>query len=337
MFAEELRLRQLEAARGIRAYWLEVSSPRSRFVADLSAELADLPVLVLPVSTGEFEDPNGMSDDLNGVLNRCRDWFSHEHVDLVIREERLSIVLVSKRPLGVPQISSPVELPDWFPVWPGHLLSVTIERVNDSVGVSIGSNDVPISDLKGALFDLEGALRDRLEHVYRSSQDSWARLCAHPGTGWSASDFAARVFQDSRSLVGERRDFRPGGGRESPYIVSFLHRMWCDCSHNGLHAIACDLADALAIGGRGSVPLQFSLPSLVARPFKPPLADTPRGIVFSRNVILLSAQSIQLCNAASHADGYPRFPAILTIGYVSHLAQSCSDAARYLSDIRTQD
>jgi hypothetical protein len=47
-----------ERAGGVAAYWLEEATSRSELVLQLSTLLSDLPILIVAVSKGAFDDPN---------------------------------------------------------------------------------------------------------------------------------------------------------------------------------------------------------------------------------------------------------------------------------------
>jgi hypothetical protein len=317
----------------ISAFWLETSGSRSDLILEINTLLGDLPIMVVSVPSGAFEDANGIIDDLSNVINSNRDWFTAKRNLAIERDSKFSLVLLSKRPLGIPQVSSPVPLPDWFPCWSGQLLTVVVKSVSNRLSVSLGSPDVPIRQLKAALFELDMALRDRLRSRFKIDTAPWTRFADRPAAGWRAADLAELVLRPLELQANGADDFRPSGGRESPYVVSLLFRLWCDCSHDNLHSLAVDFAGALGMLEASSVPLRFSLPSLLGRPFKPKLADTPRGVVFSRDAILISSQSLQLFNASSHSGDYPPFPAIVTISFVEHLAQACRDSALAIRDL----
>lgn len=320
---------------GVAAYWLEEAASRSELVSQLATPLAGLPILTAAVQRGSFDDPNGIIDDLAKLINNHSEWFGDGNRAAIIKEEKFSLVLVSKRALGIPQISSPVTLPDWFPLWPSRLLTVKIQSITDSVDISVGSPDVPVGHINASLYSLEAGLCARFLYVFQRTPEVSAKLRARLGGSKGPADLTGMAAESEagRGSVAPK-DFRPGGGATSPYFVSYLFRQWWECSHSGLHALAVDIADALDVHTGSAIEAQYSLASLLTRTVKPKLSDTPPGVTFARNALVSLSHSIQLTNAAHHGGDYPNFPAVLTISYAQDLARSCQCAADALALLR---
>jgi hypothetical protein len=312
----------------VAAYWLEEAASRSELLSQLSVLLAGLPILTASVARGSFDDPNGIIDDLAKLISDHSDWFGDSNRASIIKEQKFSLVLISKRPLGVPQISSPVTLPDWFPLWPSKLLTVKIQSITESVDISVGSPDVPVGPINASLYLLEVALCARFVSVFRRAPAVSAKLCARLGGKKGAADLVGMVAQsEAGRSSGTPEGFRPGGGATSPYLVSHLFRQWWECSHSGLHDLAVDIADALDVHPGSKIEAQYSLASLLTRTAKPKLSETPPGVTFARNALVSLSHAIQFTNAAHHGGDYPNFPALLTISYAQDLARSCRCAA----------
>lgn len=327
-FSNYIRRLHIERADRIAAYWIEEAGSRNELAQALSEDLSDLAVMPAIVRGGDFDDANGVIDDLARTIEVNRIWFTEQMRSAVIRDQKFSLALISKAPLGVPQLSSPVALPDWFPAWPERLITVNITSVTHSIDLSLASPDVPIISINSALLDLERALCKRLCIVCSSDPTKLVPLlmraggsgiAPNPSTFISNAKLAANTSSPS--------DFRPGGGADSPYIVSKLFRLWWECSPGNLHDLAKLLAEALDIQGNTVIQAPYSLGSLLTRTTKPPPSKTPAGVMFSRNTLVSLSHAIQFTNAVHHAGDYPNFPAMLTIEYARDIARSCKLAA----------
>jgi hypothetical protein len=318
----------------IGAYWLEETSSRAELVSQLGVALDGLPILTVAVPKGAFDDPNGIPDDLAQVIEAQLAWFSEKNRAAIINEQKFSMVLISKRPLGLPQIGSPVTLPEWFPLWPNKLLMVTIQSITDSVDISVGSSDVPIAQMNASLHALEAAISARLLSVFQRTPAASAKLCARFGGSKGPANLIAMVAtSDTGRNQGAPEEFRPGGAATSAFLVSHLFRQWWDSSHGKLHDLSIDIANALDVHTSSRIQAQYSLASLLTRSKNPPLATTPAGVIFARNALISLSHSIQFTNAAYHCGDYPNFPALLTISYAKDLARSCRSAADALSSL----
>lgn len=326
--SDYIRRLHMERADGIAAYWLEETGSRSELARALSQDLSDLAVMPAIVKGGDFDDANGIIDDLARTIEGNRSWFTDQMRQAVIRDQKFSLALISKAPLGVPQLSSPVALPDWFPAWPERLITVNITSIAHSIDLSLASPDVPMSLINGALLDLERALCDRLDAVRISDPGRLTGLFARAGGGGGTLDHS-KLIPKARAEASARSpdDFRPGGGADSPHIVSMLFRLWWDCSPGNLHDLAKLLAEALNVAHETTLQAQYSLGSLLTRTTRPPPSKTPPGVMFARNALVSLSHAIQFTNAAHHAGDYPNFPAMLTITYARDIARSCKAAA----------
>jgi len=323
-------IRGLHAQRpdGIAAYWVEETGSRSELARALSHDLSDLAVMPAIVKGGEFDDANGIIDDLARTIEGNRSWFTEQMRNTVIRDQKFSLALISKAPLGVPQLSSPVTLPDWFPAWPERLITVKITSIAHSIDLSLASPDVPISTINSALLELEMALCDRLHAVLTSDAAKLNGLFARVGGSGGAPDPTKLITKArSEAVACSPDEFRPGGSADSPHLVSMLFRLWWGCPPGKLHELAKSLAEALDIAGTTTIEAQYSLGSLLTRTTKPPPSRTPPGVMFARNALVSLSHAIQFTNAAHHAGDYPNFPAMLTITYARDIARSCKAAA----------
>lgn len=326
--SDYIRRLHTERAEGIAAYWLEESGSRNELARALSQELSDLAVMPAIVKGGDFDDANGIIDDLARTIEGNRSWFTEQMRGAVIRDQKFSLALISKAPLGVPQLSSPVTLPDWFPAWPERLITVKITSIAHSIDLSLASPDVPVALINSALLDLERALCERLDTVRSSDPGRLVRLVARAAGSGGPPDPAVLISK-ARAEANARspNDFRPGGGADSPHMVSMLFRLWWDCSPGNLHDLAKLLAEALGIADDTTLQAQYSLGSLLTRTTRPPPSKTPPGVMFARNALVSLSHAIQFTNAAHHAGDYPNFPAMLTIAYARDIARSCKAAA----------
>lgn len=326
--SDYIRRLHTERSDGIAAYWVEENGSRNECARALSHDLSNIAVMPAIVRGGDFDDANGIIDDLARTIECNRAWFTEQMRSAVIRDQKFSLALISKAPLGVPQLSSPVTLPDWFPAWPERLITVNIRSISHSIDLSLASPDVPIAMINSALLDLERAVCARLNVVLSSDPEKLTQLFKRAGGSGGALD-PVKLITKAKSAAETHSpdDFRPGGSAGSPHMVSMLFRLWWSCALDNLHELAKLLAEALDITDDANIQAQYSLGSLLTRTNKPLPSQTPPGVMFARNVLVSLSHAIQFTNAAHHAGDYPNFPAMLTIAYARDIAQSCKGAA----------
>lgn len=314
----------------IGAYWVEESRLRKEFADAVERELGELAVLATVVQKGDFDDPNGVIDDLAQTIERNRHWFTDGRRLAIVRDQKFSLVLVSRAPLGVPQLASPIELPPWFPAWPGVLLTTHIVSIAHSIDLSLSAPEIPASEICAALHSLELALCRRLLVTSQTHPNEVRELFSKAGKRKDDPKDVAGVAK-TRTLESSANDFRPGGAAVSPHIVSMLFRLWWVTPPNQLHNLSVLVASALGFAKDDSVEVYSALGTLFTRTSNPPPATVPRGVMFAYSVLVGVSHAIQFSNATHHAGDYPNFPALLAVGYASDIARSCTKAAETIN------
>jgi hypothetical protein len=323
-----------QLAEGIAAYWIQTDSSRSKLCLGIEKALANLPILAVAVDGGEFSDPDGVMDALNRVMAGQRAWFTAERRQQIAASQRLVVVLVSYRRLGL-QISSPVTLPEWFPSWPGNHLMVRIQDLSSDVDSLMSDQNVPIGAVRAGLWALEKAFRGRIRSVRMRNQTAADALWARIRREESAADSLERLLSASESAEAKISDanmFRPGA-IDNHYIVSRIFRLWLKSSPDELHKVATSLAQALGLEEPECVPREFSFAALIARPASPKIGDISNSVLLCRCAVISVANAIQLSTAAAHAGDYPRFPYLLLHEYAKDIARSCDVVARALASL----
>lgn len=317
----------------IEVFWIEATSSRQELSAELVTRFTGLPILVALVNKNRFHDANGVSDDLNLTIQENEAWFAPENRELVGDRQKFSLVLVSKRPLGIPQLSSPVTLPDWFPQWPCEILTAEVKSVFSAITLTLGSPDIPQSAINSALFELEQALCHRLHVVSQSNPTAANAFMTVVGTGQAPVNVADLIASSRQGLLARSgSEFRPGGAIDSDFVVSHFARVWRDCPPMQRQKLATDASEALGLSPACSVDPQYSLTALLSRGKEKFLA-TPAHITFSRNLMVTVSDVVQFVNGIHHADEFPQFPAVLTITFAKDLARSCRAAASTLGQL----
>ena len=121
---------------GLRVFWVTLSEDRDQFVDKLLKARGNLPLVpVVLRRRGLFLDPNSVMNDVTTVISDARDDIisiskcaqEHNHLDLLV---------LSRSELALAVTSSPLRLPEWFPVMPGQTVAAHIDDLTWSVHVS---------------------------------------------------------------------------------------------------------------------------------------------------------------------------------------------------------
>jgi hypothetical protein len=305
---------EVHAARDgeIRIFWLAVLTNRDAFLADVVDQRGTRSIVPCVVRVQGFTDPNALMQDFALVLENCRENFQTAGTaELVAKSGNLNILLIAKNDLRIPLASSPVMLPDWFPLHPSSTQEAGIRDLTWSAAVTLDAEDCCLEDLRRLLFDLDRALVRRLGQALEADSAGMQRLLAaipEKGEGeMSPADILARVEAQLRA-VRNPRSYRPHRGKGT----TFVGRIWKKAQQTPVDslkdALVRPLSSALRMdtSSTHSVPLPIS--GVLARPVNP-ITDPSEHFVFA----LVSAiqAACQFTTAAAHADQYPQFPVVL--------------------------
>lgn len=315
----------------IRFYWVDVSSEtgggdRHRFVRLLQERASDYPLRAVILRTPGFQDPNSVMNDLAEVLQECKgELLSADMRGRIGHSAHVDIVLVARRELNLAITSSPVLLPEWFPLRAGEEVTAKIDDLTWTTGVSLSSTETHVNELRRLLYELDSALVDRLADVGERDTDrrlQMAFLDAIKAT--SEESLPIRTFLDSaRSklrAVRNSRDYRPRSTGSTP--VSRLWRATQDRPANKLPRLAEALAKALQVRSEYMGQHDESVVAVLGRPTQPIADPTVR---WAFDVIVTLGAVSQLSTAAAHADAYARYPSRL-VGALSRDLRRAMDA-----------
>lgn len=309
--------------RSLSILWVGVPTSRTEFADELNEYLDDVPAAAVVVRGARFENPNAVFDDLVTLLDEERPCL----------EERLArggprgsctIVLIARGQLRISQASSPVALPDWFPVCGGTTVTSRIEDLTWTAQVSL--RELPVDDLSRLLFDLDAALLDRL-FALRNNRRALQSFVDRVRGKRSTDEFLGQA-RTAHEAVQNASGFRPSL-RERDNIVSCLWYLVQSEKPDGLSSSVNALRQAIGIPPDFSREWHETFMTVLSRPTSLP---SDEGARFVRNMLLTVRASAQLTTAVAHAGDYAVYPASLMRATSLDLRRGLSDA---ISVVRT--
>ena len=308
---DEIRRRResSDAAPGLSVYWVRLSESRDDFESELRQMRGEWPIVPWILRTpGVFRDPNSVMNDVADVLENAR----NDIVGVAANARNkngVDLVLISRTDLRLAITSSPILLPDWFPVVPGQTVTARINDLTWSVRVSVSDGVVACDEIQRILHELDMAMVVRLQDAQRADhrriQALWAaiRRESEPDVGSTLAGIRATLGE-----IENPAGFRPSTTR-NPTVVGRIWHLANKTSPDRLRRKAKGLANALhASQLRLDDSVDNSLLVVLNRPSEP-IGDMETRWCFQLIVTLRSA--CQMVTAAAHADEYPRFPDIL--------------------------
>ena len=166
---------------GLHVFWITLPEEnRDEFANALRQASGGWSVVPVILRTpGLFRDPNAVMNDVTSILHDVKDDIM-AMVDCTLPWNGVDLVLLSRSELRLAVTSSPLLLPEWFPVMPGQTVSAYINDLTWSVLVRLSDGVVELNDLRRILYELDKALLARIQETrkadHRQSQALWDRI-----------------------------------------------------------------------------------------------------------------------------------------------------------------
>jgi hypothetical protein len=310
------------------AFWCKVDGDRESYAASLRKELEETPVAVLIVRGHGFVNPNAVQDDLRSLVELNR----HACEPIANRLGAIcgpGLVLLARTALGIPQVSSPVTFPEWFPRVGGTTVPVQIVDLTWTADAPLSAPEARCPEIAELLFAVEGALLHRLETVRQRDHNASSALVelirrdSEERLGLAELVSGAIEF---RTTVSTPASFRPSL-REGRSLVARLWGVVQSEPPERLGRSAKALACALDLEGLQNCGRYESLATVLRRPTSPDPTPSRRS---ARNLLVTIASGCQLLTAAAHADDYSRYSVVLLRSTSFDLRLSLDDAERSL-------
>ncbi|MFE9092909.1 hypothetical protein [Streptomyces sp. NPDC007264] len=325
--ARAIRGRLAVSACELSGFWFQVRGNRAAYAQELQQHLAGDAVVVLVVRGAPFDNANAVLDDFVVLLEENQE-ACEKHLTGDPATDRRAVVLLARNTLQLPQVSSPVRLPAWFPRLGGRTPSVIIEDLTWRAESPLNTAEAAVDDLCQRLFELEGALLDRLHAVCaqkRAETASFWDQVRREGEGPSFADFLDGVRRTRRE-VRNPSSYRPSVKEGS----SLVARVWGKVQAtppDGMGKLGKALARALALEEAPDTDWHRSIVAVLFRPSARPPSDSQ---AFATNVLVTIGATCQMITAAAHADAYPSYPVPLIRSMSFDLRQALAGARKTL-------
>jgi hypothetical protein len=313
------RLKQQTWAVGI--YWVAVADARADYAAALNGQFAGEAAMAVVVRGAGFENPNCVFDDFVDLVRSERRGVE-EHLIAGETSERCAIVLVAHSELRVVQASSPVVLPEWFPISGGETVTGRIEDLTWVVEAPLNTGEARVPELCRLMFRLEGDLLTRLVVARSNPRTILSLFDRVKRDSESLADFLTGA-ESSRARITNPEAYRPSLKEQQSLLARLLLLVQKE-KPAGLTKPAQALASALNLPDAIEIAWHESLPAVLGRPPNP---DSSDAIRFARGLLLTLSASAQYVTAAAHADAYRAYPVPLLRATSYDLRRGLSDAA----------
>jgi hypothetical protein len=289
------------------AYWYHVDDRDDRHVFRARAdELGrDAGIVPLVIRAG-FDNANSILSDLNELVATNKEAFA-----AAAGTSKIIILLLGRTALEIAQQSSPITLPQWFPIRGGEVVYVKIEDLTRTADEFLNCPEARIDDLCELLHRLDVAVVGRLAGVHAKDHNAingfWDRVKDEKDPEDKVPRFLDKA-QEYLQRLKDPKSFRPSAKDDAKHsFTGRVLRLFSRVSPDAFDSTSTALVKALALA---DVTIDESLVAVLLRPTNP-----PKGAArFGRNVLVTVFASSQFVTGAAHADAYPPFPVSLLAG-----------------------
>lgn len=325
--------RRRERGHGVAAlnvYWATLTGDRDDFRSEMQQVRGRLPIVPWILrEPGLFRDPNAVMNDVMFILNDLKQRII-EITEYARQRGGIDLVILARNELRLAITSSPILLPDWFPLTPGQIVTARIDDLTWSVNVPMSDEVIALDELRRILYELDSLMvvriREILEKDHRRVQafSSYILREKEDGIG-EVLDSIGKSLEEVKNPAG----FRPSTQRNS----TIIGRLWFKANNSSpdkLPRLSKALASALQVDDLDISDRGDSLAGVLNRPTNP-IGDGGTRWCFHLLVTLRSA--CQLATAAAHADDYPLFPDVLLRSVSRDLRQFLDGAIQVLKAV----
>jgi hypothetical protein len=312
----------------IRVLWVRiVDGGRDEFAAAIEASRGNASIIALVIRERLFVDGNMLLADFVKLVTANRPAFERLTAE---RHKTLSILVLAREELRLPQGGSPVILPEWFPVSGGKEVHFRISDLAVRAEVDLlNCEEARIEDTAAALCELESVIVRRLQQVQSQASDAqealWLLLFETKELKAPRADFLAMFRQHCESVVNPRA-YRPSVANGKS-MGSRLLRLVLKSSPDQLATVSDACAAALRFSETAI--LQPSLFAVMLRPVR-----RPSQAAMSCHAMLLAFYSgYQFVTGAAHAGEYPEYPLALIYSTSMDIRRSLRASIAYINQL----
>ncbi|QQA74570.1 hypothetical protein [Pectobacterium parmentieri] len=312
-----------EMQQQIRLFWVKISDVPRNEIAQSLIELNDGSV-ILPLILREplFVSANAVLSDFVKLIETNRSQFDRVKLK---PDGKLTIVLLLKDDFKLSQVSSPVNLPTWFPILGGLEIFLKISNLIQTAEVDLlHCPEAKIETLAELLFEMESLIVQRLQYISTIDINK-VRSLIDTLFSENAPDVKSAIssFEDFLSLITDPKSYRVNSMKKNSLISLFLNKI-IRSSPDQLAAFANKVS--ILLHDESKEILKPTLFSIMLRP-----SNKVSNLARNWHAILISCYQVyQLTNASAHAGEYPTYPINLIYSNSYDLVRFLNDTNLYL-------
>lgn len=315
----------------IRMFWVRYAEgSRDEIAAQLWTWVDKEAVVPMVLRTASFKDANAVLADAMELFEANRVRIEPLAADA---PELMTFLILSKEEFRLVNASSPIELPDWFPVLPASSTFFSVNDLGQSAEIKpLNFPEARMDHIGEMLFQLESAICDKLTEIYASDAGRIA-LCVdalQPNTPKcvDAQDSLQLFSAHLAAAAGDPRAYRPNAAATSKFLAARILKLVLGHSPKQLAATAEELSRNLH--GSGAIALKPTFFAVMWRPANKMSVEATNW----HAILVAFFQTYQLMNAHAHAGEFPAYAVALQYANSLNLRQFLRDAKDFVETLQ---
>ncbi|EKM5743483.1 hypothetical protein PU345_002773 [Enterobacter kobei] len=310
----------------IRLFWLRINdTPRNEIAREIVRLDKDNAILPLILREPLFVSANAILSDFVKLIETNRTNFDKVSLN---SDGKLTIILLLKDDFKLSQVSSPVNLPHWFPILGGLEIFLKISNLIQTADVGLlHCPEARIETLAELLYEMENMIVQRLRYVADLDSGKARSLIDLLFTeNAPKTDIAITSFEEFLYSISDPKSYRVNSRKKNSLISLFLNKI-IKSNQDQLASFAAKISHSLCDESQ-----EILKPTLFSIMLRPSNKTTP--LARNWHAILLSCYQVyQLTNASAHAGEYPAYPINLIYSNAFDLVRFLNDTNLYLIKI----
>lgn len=312
----------------LRIFWVRLSEgSREKFSESVNSEVCSHARVCVILRSALFLSANSVLSDVNKLIAENRRILENISSEI----SKVTIIILSRDDFQLPQISSPIVLPEWFPVLEKRETSCRISDLSQRAEADIlNCQEIRADEIAAHLYELESTIVRQLTDAHGQRDEQLTLLMSQlfPGAdGQKTLSDRISGFERHLASISDPRAYRPST-QKSPSLLGQLLRIVSRSSPADL--VKCGDLFSRALGDNSENLIRPSIFSLSVRPSSTLSA-------FTRNwhsIITSLHQGYQILNASAHAGDYGSYPIALLYNTSVDLRRSLQDGMRYIETLQ---
>jgi hypothetical protein len=293
----------------IRIFWLRhTNGSRDELAAQLSQRFGTEAVVPLVLRSAAFNNANAVLSDVMSLFEANRPLLESLNQEGFLLD-RLTVLILSKEDFRLVNASSPITLPDWFPICAATHTYFSINDLGQTAEIKpLNCPEARLDNVAQLLYELEVAIVQKLTDVYLADSARVTRFIdgLHLGGGPGIdAQTCLEVFTNHVDSVGDARAYRPNAADKSKFLAARFLKMVLNSSPKQLAVAADTLSKSLA--GSDAYELKPTFFAVMWRPANKMQLDVTNWYA----ILLAFFQAYQLMNANAHAGEFPPYAVAL--------------------------